>query len=202
MEMSVVLQTSYTYKNVDIGEGYSVDEAKRFIKEVKPYIIGKPLLKVWVSHFYFGGDDATATETYPEYELRKQKEYHSNYNNVEWEGPLILLIGKNQLEIDLWQPDRYQLSFNAIELKNVLDTRNIPLKRYRDDFANKERFLDISCLYDSEIRGKNVTDIGLVCGQYEDGEEYFEKIELELENRTRLIIEDAIDSPSITVIKN
>lgn len=129
MKMSIVLQTSYTYKDVDCGDSFPVDEAKKFIEKIRPYIIGEPLLKVWVSNFYHGGDDATETETYLEYELRKQKKYLVNCNIIEWDNPLVLLIGKNQLEINLCPPFRYQLSFNTIEIKDVLDTRNIPLKK-------------------------------------------------------------------------
>ncbi len=200
--MKIQLETKYTWKDVEVGDGFPVDEAMRFIAEIHPYLIGQTLNQVLINGFYFCNGKVLRKETYAEWEKRVQQAAHVTYNYMQWEGPLIFLIGENQLEIDLWQPDRYELSLNKLDVTLVKETKGIPLKSYVDNAYphNRQEFYDITCLYEKEAIGQKVISIDAVSGKYDDDMEFLADINIVLENGVKFVVRDMLDSASITVV--
>ncbi|MBO4644500.1 MAG: hypothetical protein J5716_07845, partial [Alphaproteobacteria bacterium] len=171
------LKTKYTYEDdTEIGYGFPADEAKSFIKTVRPFLVDKTLKQILVPDFYYGGEDADETETYPEWEKRTRAKYKEErfYNFMEWNDPIILKIGNEQLEISFSQPDRYIFSFNTVEAERIIDTSKISLISAR---KMKDSFLDVTCLYDKTVIGQKIKDIDLVCDKDSDepNDEYVDK---------------------------
>ena len=197
------LKTKYTYEDVtEIGYGFPADEAKSFIKTVRPFLVGKTLKQILVSGFYYGGEDADKTETYPEWEKRTRVEYKEErfYNFMEWEDPIILKIGDEQLEISFSQPDRYIFSFNTLKTERITDTSKIPLMSAR---KRKDSFLDVTYLYDETVIGQQIKDIELVCDTDSDepSYEYVDKIVITLNNDIKMYVQDMCDSACIEIVK-
>lgn len=201
LTMIECFKTKYTWHDVEPGDKFPSDDAKIFIERIKSRLIGKELKQILVNSFYHCGKTYNETETFIEW-AQKNSPTH-----IEWDDPLILCIGDEQLEISLWQPDRYALSLNVVNVEEIIDTNEVSLSSIfeKEYHQNSPTFYDISACYKEKLIGQKIKNIELITGRYEEDDtpldEYFDKIVITLENGVVFNILVDIDSPTIEIVE-
>ena len=174
-------------------KSYPIDEAKRFINEIKHLIIGFTLDAVLVYGFNGNGYGTEGDNLLTEWAL----------DRYEWEQNFIFIINKQQFEVDISANNNYQLALNITQIDKIIKTKKIKEKDICGRWGNnsKNEYLDISHLFKNSILNQKIIDIELTPGQDDDEDyEYMENVIIKFENGKSLLIEEGCDNPAIRII--
>ena len=183
----------YGNKNIYnmLYKSYPIDEAKRFINEIKHLIIGFTLDTVLV--YGFNGDGTSGDCLLNEHALDK----------YEWEQTFIFIINQQQFEVDISANKHYKLALNITQIDKIIKTEKLKEKDISGRWGNnsKNEYLDISHLFKNSILNQKIIDIELTPGKDNDEDyEYMENIIIKFENGKSLLIEEGCDNPAIRIV--
>lgn len=167
----VKVKTSIFTCSENIPEEQELNELNEFIKTVKPLIVGNELREILVSQYVAGTKKA-------ELPIISVSDYIRKYKNpIAWEGFIVLVIGEEQLEINLWAPWQYRLSLNTLwdnVIKRQPDMHSIPI----GGGVFSKMLYDISEGYADDFIGKKIKNIAI----RSEEENVFGSISIELES--------------------
>lgn len=144
-----------------------VIEAQAFFNRIRPLIISKPIKQIICSGFYLNKENYDNDFVEYQKEVNERiKQYSQNQNTITtvmgFGDKIILEIGEQQLEFELWAPWSFEIKLNSFLMR---ETFNVEGKTV-GEVAKASRYLDISCLYGSELIGQRITDVRFITSEY------------------------------------
>ena len=141
--------TKYTWHDLKDStvDSYPADDAKRIIRQIRPYLIGETLNKIIVSGAMSGGG-INENETIYDFEKRVNAEEVSSgkpswkiRQHIDWGNNIVLVIGNNQFEIEMWANDNHIISMNNVRIGNHYNAKTTILKSKDSDLTIKKKGL-------------------------------------------------------------
>lgn len=149
----VKVKTSVFCRSNGFDDKNQLNEAIEFIEIIKPFILGKELKEIFVSKFAYGTDTKRLPIIPIDHYIKRNK------HAVAWEDYIVLIIGEEQLELNLWAPWQYKLGLNTLqidEIKRRPSTHLIPV--CSSNFDTRTLY-DISEAYKENLIGNKVAHI-------------------------------------------
>ena len=171
-------------------------EAQAFFNKIKPLIIGKPIKQIQCDNFYLREKDYNKDFTEYQKELNKQRQEsiaqrspdNSNtiYTEILHGGLIILKIGEQQLEFELWASWNFDIKLNSFLVRECFDVKDKTV----EEVYKASGYLDVSCLYGNNLIEQKITDVQFIT----DGNNIVEFV-LKLENGNELHLYENADEP-------
>ena len=171
-------------------------EAQAFFNKIKPLIIGKPIKQILCDNFYLREKDYN--KDFSEYQKELNNQRHERiaqrspdnpntiYTEILHGGLIILKIGEQQLEFELWASWNFDIKLNSFLVRECFDVKDKTV----EEVYKASGYLDVSCLYGNNLIEEKITDVQFIT----DGNDIVEFV-LKLENGNELHLYENADEP-------
>lgn len=176
-----------------LGMPYPIDEARRFLKEVKHLLIGQKLDKVLVYGFNGYYNRNASNVPLNDYSL----------DDYEWEGEFLFIINKHVFEVDIAACGHYELALNTTKINKIINTKKLKeseVKHLWVNNPNEGEYLNISHIFATNVLKQKIIDIELTAVD-DDDYQYLENVIIKFENGKALLIEEGVDNPVIHLLE-
>ena len=171
-------------------------EVQAFFNKIKPIIIGKPIKQILCDNFYLREEDYKKNFIEYQKELNQHRQerikqrFSNNPNTVYAEilhgGLIILKIGEQQLEFELWASWNFDIKLNSFLVRECFDVKDKTV----EEVYKASGYLDVSSLYGNNLIEQKIIDVQFITNDNDIVEFVFK-----LENGNELHLYENTDEP-------
>lgn len=121
-------------------------------------------------------------------------------DDIEWEGPFVFVINKQNLFLNFSAPKHYEIGINSQSINDIVDISSKPVSEL-EKYGRHGQFVDISFLYGDKIIGQTIKDIHMVIKDKNE-RAFLSAVVIELQNNVCLVVSEELDNPMLRIYED